>query len=131
MSEESREVRHYTDRVMVLGKPMCLEAVLFDHQLSLLLYGGDAPHIGSAAVLSPDGSISVQTFPGHREDVICSAWAKALLQAGWKAAVISAGIHYDGLDRAGIRTVLDEADAILQRFLKKTADFEANEIPPL
>ena len=119
MNEYRKAVWRHTDSVMVLDQPIRLEAVLLHSGLNILLFGGDAPHIGSVAVLSPNGEISIHTFPGHREEVICRTWAEALRTPDWKPVVISVGIHYDEIDRHGIQTVLDAADTLLRRFLEE------------
>lgn len=119
MNEYRKAVWRHTDSVTVLNQPIRMEAVLLHSGMNILLFGGDAPHIGSVAVLSPTGEMNIHTFPGHREDVICRTWAEAFQATEWKPAVISVGIHYDEIDRQGIQTVLDAADTLLSRLLEE------------
>ena len=86
--------------------------------VQVALYGGDRPHIGAVGIADPEGTCTVTEFPGHREGVLCEAWTRALARAGFCPAVVTAGIHYDLLDRDGIRSVLSLADDLLQEILR-------------
>ena len=81
------------------------------------LYGGDLPHIGAIGIVDPEGKRTVTRFPGHKEGVICEKWTAALSSAGYQSAVVEAGIHYDGLDKDGIDTVVAITDRLLDETL--------------
>lgn len=83
------------------------------------IYGGDFPHIGAAGTVSPEGEITVSEFSGHREGIICREWAESLSLACLIPAVIGAGIHYDGLDRDGIREVLSAVEEMREGILAR------------
>lgn len=85
--------------------------------VSVTVCGGDRPHIGAVGVADPDGKVTVTEFPGHKEGVICEKWTAALAVAGYTPAVVTAGIHYDGLDKAGIEAVLALTDELLAEIL--------------
>lgn len=71
MNEHEKQIRHYTDRIQVLGQPICLEAVRLNSGINILLTGGHCPHIGAVIVVPPEGEPALHVFPGHREEVIC------------------------------------------------------------
>ena len=100
-----------------MGWNICAEVLSLPRGISISLYGGDAPHIGAVAVLSPEGEIILSQFSGHKEGEICQAWALSLKQRGIMPAVIHAGIHYDQLSKAGIQQVLQTSDQLLNEVL--------------
>lgn len=95
------------------GRDITARALFLSGGLQVSLFGGDRPHIGAVGVASPEGEVSVTEFPRHREGVLCEKWARVLADAGFLPAVVTAGIHYDGLEREGIRKVLMIADELL------------------
>lgn len=90
--------------------------------VSVTLYGGDRPHIGAVGVADPGGKRTVTEFPGHKEGVVCEKWTTALVAASYLPAVVTAGIHYDGLDKAGIEAVLALTDELLAEALHHLAN---------
>ena len=99
------------------GKEITAQLFQFDRGIHISLYGGDLPHIGAVGIIDPDGNRTVTQFPGHQEGVVCERWLDALAAADVKPAVVEAGIHYDGLDREGIRRVLDVLEELLEELL--------------
>jgi len=88
--------------------------------------GGDRPHVGCVVLAVPtpgrgptgfSPSVSVLTIPPHKEEAIARAVAERVCsRLGW-VAVVTAGVHEDGIDRDGIETYLrlgrELADAIV------------------
>lgn len=94
-------------------KDLCALVLCLPAGIHVSLYGGDLPHIGAVGIVDVDGSCSVVEFPCHREGVLCERWIAALANAGFCPAVVEAGIHYDNLDKYGIRTVMELMDEML------------------
>lgn len=104
------------------GRNITVQTVLTEEGISVTVCGGDRPHIGAVGVADPDGKVTVTEFPGHKEGVVCEKWTAALANAGYLPAVVTAGIHYDGLDRDGIEAVLTLTDELLAETLRHLAN---------
>ena len=98
--------------------------------VQVLLSGGDAPHIGAAGVLSPDGKIAVTEFSAHREGVLCRQWCRAFWNAGIAPAAVSAGVHYDAAAAAEIQSVMALCESLLKESIRKLKTGEKPQ-PPL
>jgi hypothetical protein len=103
------------------------EAVWIGPDLLVYIWGGEAPHIGAVAMAQPRPSLadpkvtsstaSVFTYVGHKEDALAK-WAAEKISAALKAkVVVTAGIHWDGLDQAGIKTVLSNSEQLVQQLI--------------
>lgn len=106
------------------GKDITMTALLLPQGLHVSLYGGDLAHIGAVGIVAPDGTCSVTEFPHHREGILCEKWTAALASEGFCPAVVEAGIHYDGLDRPGIQTVLELTDSLLAELMTEHLKWE-------
>ena len=106
------------------GRDITALVLQTEEGVSVTLWGGDRPHIGAVGVADPDGKVTVTEFPGHKEGVVCEKWTAALAAAGYTPAVVTAGIHYDGLDKAGIEAVLILTDELLAETLRLIAGAE-------
>lgn len=91
--------------------------------LSVLLYGGDKPHIGCTVLavprlsLSGDGSVSctssVINLTGHKDEQICRYAAEALCKRYQTAVSCAGGFHVDGITSGQIRELMEKLDVIL------------------
>ena len=106
------------------GRDITALVLQTEEGVSATLWGGDRPHIGAVGVADPDGKCTVTEFPGHKEGVVCEKWTTALAAASCLPAVVTAGIHYDGLDKAGIVAVLALTDELLAETLRLIAGSE-------
>lgn len=104
-----------------MGASITVQVVtlLMGYQISV--YGGTLPHIGAVSIVDPQGNISTQQFPAHKDSVISEEWAKVLHQRGYFPAVVVAGIHYDSLSRRGIEEVLKQTEELLAETLDALA----------
>ncbi len=106
-------------------------AVWIGPDLLVYIWGGEAPHIGAVAMAQPRPSLadpsvtsstaSVFTYLGHKEDLLAKQTAEALSAALQAKVVVTAGIHWDGLDQAGIETVVANSKALLGLLLERLA----------
>jgi hypothetical protein len=104
-------------------------AVWIGPDLLVYIWGGEAPHIGAVAMAQPRPSLadpsvtsstaSVFTYVGHKEDLLAKQTAEALSAALKAKVVVTAGIHWDGLDQAGIETVVANSKALLGLLLER------------
>lgn len=79
--------------------------------------GGAAPHVGCVVMAVPvqpkpgrsswAASTSVLTIPSHKEEPIARGIAERLAVELMSVVVVTAGVHDDNLDRAGIEDYLD------------------------
>ena len=101
----------------LMGAALTAYAVRLPEGLHVGLYGGTLPHIGAVSVVDPQGDVATQQFPTHKDGVVSEQWAKVLSEAGYRPAVIAAGIHYDGLSREQIDRVVAVTNEMLTELL--------------
>ncbi|TIH17450.1 hypothetical protein D0S45_07290 [Marinifilum sp. JC120] len=95
--------------------------------LSVNLYGGDEPHIGAVALAVPhaglrdrekvDGSVSLLTVCGHKEDDLARKISYELATSFNCTVSVSCGIHLENATPQEIADVLKAADEMLKQSL--------------
>ena len=103
-------------------------AVWIGSDLLVCIWGGDRPHIGSVAAAQPRPSLkdsdatsataSVLTYIGHKDDVTAKCAAEALAGALATNVVVTAGIHWDNLDDACIKTVIANTKSLMGQLIQ-------------
>lgn len=106
----------------LLGADITAQITVLDEGVQVSVFGGTRPHIGAVSVVNMADKMSTTQFPGHRDGVVSRAWAKALMEAGYSPVVVTAGIHYDQIGKAGICMVLDLNDGLICSALEKISD---------
>ena len=112
--------------VRALGLPIRAAAVRLDEGWDVSVLGGSRSHVGAVTLAEPDGDAQTLLRPGHRDDAVSVRWARALARR-WNAPVcVRAGIHYDGVGRAGIGRIMLACDALLEAMMerKEAHDFD-------
>jgi len=104
--------------INILDRPIEITAVDTGAGISVVISGGDRGHIGAVGIATPGHEVQVITFPEHKETVIAEKWAREISGRTGEACVVSAGIHYDNINKEGIQAVLDAMDAELEKFLQ-------------
>ena len=105
------------------------EALWIGPDLLVYIWGGEAPHIGAVAMAQPRPSLadpsktsstaSVFAYVGHKEDDLAK-WAAEKISAALKAkVVVTAGIHWDDLNQAGIKTVLANSEQLVRNLIEQ------------
>jgi hypothetical protein len=85
------------------------------NDVQILLDGGQA-HIGAVALAAPGKNASGRLdVPTHREGELASRMAQRVADALRCAVCVSAGIHYENIDREEIRAVEQLADTLTRR----------------
>jgi len=95
--------------------------------LLVAMWGGERPHIGAVAVAQPRPSLrdesavsataSVFCYVGHKEDGIAKEAAERLSAALNRNTTVTVGIHWDNIDEAGIRAVLEHSRRLVTMIL--------------
>ena len=106
-------MRQFELRRSYRGKDIIAQALHLSQGVHISLYGGDLPHIGAVGIVDQEGHCNVTQFPCHKEGAVCEKWTASLSDAGYRPAVVEAGIHYDGLDKNGIKAVMDITNKLL------------------
>ena len=112
------------------------EAVWIGEDLLVYIWGGERPHIGAAAMAQPRPSLadaaktsataSVFTYLGHKEDELAKWAAETLAAALGAKVVVTAGIHWDNLDREAIEAVTANSRELVRLLLEKLKQGEGN-----
>ncbi len=87
--------------------------------LVVTVSGGTQPHVGSVVLAAPrpsgsdpsarSATSSILNLPGHKDEPVARRIAERLAIELGHAVVVTAGIHEDGLDTAGIESYLELA----------------------
>lgn len=93
------------------------------------LWGGEAPHVGAVAMATPRPSLadperlsataSVFAYVGHKEDGLAKAAAETLSSGLNAKVVVTAGMHWDGIDARGIEQVKNNSEALIKSLMKE------------
>ena len=110
-------MKQLTLRRSLMGAALTAYVNCLPEGIHVGIFGGTLPHIGAVSVVDPEGNITTQQFDRHRDGVVSERWARALAEAGCFPAVITAGIHYDGLSREQIAEVVALTDELLEELL--------------
>jgi hypothetical protein len=92
--------------------------------------GGERPHVGCIVLAQPGGrkgcsaSCSVLTIPPHKEEPIARGIATRLAEALGRVTVVTAGVHDDNIDEAGITTYLRLGEELAEKLVKYLTEAE-------
>lgn len=87
----------------------------------LLLYGGEAPHLGSVVLAIPRPSLtgqgtsstsSVLNVTGHKDEALCRALAEQVCSALGKITICSGGVHLDGIQPRQIEALAQAVEEL-------------------
>ncbi len=98
----------------VLGKEIRAIIVFTDDGINVTVAGGDKSHIGAVAIIDENGNLTSTTFPNHKETIIAELWANTLHEKYMQSVVVTAGIHYDGINKEGINKVVEASGRLLE-----------------
>jgi len=112
-----------------MGLVLEARAVSIGGDILVYIWGGDRPHIGAVAAAQPRPSLadekrrsatcSVLTYLGHKEDEVVKLVAEHLSAVLDTHVVVTAGIHWDGLNQMGISAVRTGLDEIIRQLTQK------------
>ena len=99
--------------------------------LLVAVWGGEKPHIGAVSVAQPRPSLrnpkatsataSVICLLGHKEDDLAKAVSEVLAAALNTRVVVTAGIHWDRIEKRGIEKVLENSKTLVDLILERLA----------
>ena len=89
-----------------------LRITMVGDDMDVIIAGGEK-HIGCVGIIS-DNSYLINTIKGHREDEIVLPLAKKLASLTDRTIVIKAGIHFDNITKAEIKSILENTGEMLK-----------------
>jgi hypothetical protein len=104
------------------------------------IWGGDRPHIGAVGMALPrpslkepgktSSTVSVFTYPGHKEDELVRQAAQSLCAALGGNVVVCAGAHWDELGPEGIEEVIQNCRRLVRLILKRLVSSPKSRVCP-
>jgi len=104
------------------------EVKIVGEDLLVAIWGGERPHIGAVAMAQPRPSLddpektsatsSVFTYLGHKEDMLVKPASEALASALKKKVVLTAGIHWDDIEKGSIERVKENCSLLVGMILE-------------
>lgn len=92
--------------------------------------GGERPHVGCIVLAQPgenkegSASCSVLTIPPHKEEPIARGIATRLAEVLGCVTVVTAGVHDDNIDGAGITTYLRLSEELAEKLVAHLTEAE-------
>ncbi|NOZ79515.1 MAG: hypothetical protein GXP48_10135 [Acidobacteria bacterium] len=96
--------------------------------LVMVIGGGARPHVGSVVLAQPrpssakpgrrSATVSVLNIPPHKDEAVARSMAETLAVELGCTVVVTAGIHEDGLDAAGIESYLELAGRLARELMR-------------
>ncbi len=99
--------------------------------ITLAVYGGDVPHVGSVVIAQPRQSLtgngisatsSVYNLLGHKDEEVARVFAETLAKERMCTVVCACGIHVEEISKEQIGLVRDCCGRLLNRMLKEKKD---------
>jgi len=97
--------------------------------LLVAIWGGESPHIGAVSIAQPRPSLkdpkitsataSTICLQAHKEDELAKASSEILAAALDTQVVVTAGIHWDNIDKKGIQRVIRNSELLLDLILER------------
>jgi hypothetical protein len=101
----------------ILNKEITACVQSLDHGIQVTITGGDLSHVGSVSVMDEQGSLTTTLFPNHRDNVIGDKWAGEIYKKNSLPVVVTAGVHYDNINKNDIENIINETDDMLDEVL--------------
>ncbi|MGL1956130.1 MAG: hypothetical protein OCD00_02265 [Colwellia sp.] len=106
-----------------------LQAILVGNDYTIIIAGGERPHIGASALAQPrpslenpkqwSASTSVMCVLGHKEDLLAHHVAQTLASQLKCIVSVNCGIHMDNASKAQIKTIQRLVTELMAQFLSK------------
>lgn len=117
MERHVKMIERMEKDIVLLKKSVSISLCRTDCGIDVLIVGGDQSHIGAVSIADPQGQVCTRAFKGHKDQFISEKWARALYEVCQVPVVVSVGIHYDKIDPAGIKCVVDAMEKQLEEVL--------------
>ncbi|HBN44919.1 MAG TPA: hypothetical protein QGF08_05775 [Candidatus Marinimicrobia bacterium] len=102
---------------------------IIGNDILIAVWGGDTPHIGAVSAAQAQPSIvnpekenataSVICFPGHKEDHLVKLIAEKIALSTGSNVVVTAGTHWDNIDKGGIEKVMENSTLLTKLIIEK------------
>jgi hypothetical protein len=109
----------------VLGRSLTISCTRIGRDYCIIFRGGDLPHVGAIALAEPcyisgeaNASVSSICALSHRDDVLARQIALCVCKSMRAVVAVSGGIHYDGLDKEGIYTIVQTTDNMVEELIQ-------------
>lgn len=112
--EYTGTMKEYEIKRRLFQREITAKLLITEQGISVLLTGGDLPHIGAVSVTRPEGTTDTIEFPGHREGIVSERWSGQIAALSHVPAVVQVGIHYDHVNREQIAAILQITDEMLE-----------------
>ncbi len=107
---------------------------LIGEDLLVAIWGGDRYHIGAVSCAHPRPSLknpevtsstaSVICLTGHKEDELAKAVSEILSSAFKVTTVVTAGMHWDVIDKNGIKKVKKNCEILVDLMMDKIIKYK-------
>jgi len=97
--------------------------------LLVAIWGGDKHHIGAVAAAQPRPSLkndrvrsataSVFCYLGHKDDMVAKEAAEKISSNLDTNVIVTAGIHWENIDEAGMKNVIENSRQLVQMIIEK------------
>ena len=114
------------------GRRMEAQITGVGKDLVIAVGGGEKPHVGCVVLAQPSpsktqpgawsASCSVLTIPPHKEEPIARGIAARVAEASGRVTVVTAGVHDDNLDAAGVAVYLRLGEELADKLVKSLSD---------
>lgn len=101
-----------------------LQAITSGNDLTVIIGGGEKPHIGSVVIASPNKSNNVKytiwTEEGHKDNIVAEDVATELIKNFDfnKNVVVVAGLHIDNATKEDINRLVKNSNILVENLLK-------------
>ena len=116
------------------GRRIGARLTFVGEDLVIAVGGGEKPHVGCVVLAQPgasetnpggwSASCSVLTIPPHKEEPIARGVATRVAEAFGLVTVVTAGVHDDNLDAAGIATYLRLGEELAEELVRRLREGE-------
>lgn len=107
-------MKEYEIKRRLFQREITAKLLITEQGISVLLTGGDLPHIGAVSVTRPGETTETIEFSGHKEGVVSERWSGQIAALAHVPAVVQAGIHYDHAKLEQIAEILQITDEMLE-----------------
>lgn len=115
---------HFTDSIDTGKFKVTLHAILSGDDLSVIIGGGETPHIGSVVIARPDkeskkASYTTWTDIGHKDDIVAKEAATELMKSlnFDKNVVVIAGLHINNATKEDINRLVKNSNNLVKSLL--------------
>lgn len=96
-----------------------LKCLFAGEDLSVLIDGGDTPHVGAVTIYTKDEGVKSIVFKNHKDYIISEKFIEYIKDSVNGNIVVSCGIHVDNITREQLNIVNKISEEIFKEFKEK------------